>query len=101
MESRFSDPKSGPPHQPGTTRHSRPPSHVGARALAAALVATGRLQGVEMHRQSDNMHWEYYRSLNAGYRLPLLGGTDKIEAGAGDVFVIETPGGGGYGTAED
>ncbi|MCH7932495.1 MAG: CHRD domain-containing protein [Gemmatimonadetes bacterium] len=37
MESRFSDPKSGPPHQPGTTRHSRPPSHVGARALAAAL----------------------------------------------------------------
>ena len=30
-----------------------------------------------------------------------LGGTDKTEAGAGDVFVIETPGGGGYGTAED
>ncbi len=30
-----------------------------------------------------------------------LGGTDKTEAAAGDVFVIETPGGGGYGTAED
>ena len=30
-----------------------------------------------------------------------LGGTDKTEAGAGDVFVIETPGGGGYGTAEE
>ncbi len=43
MESRISDPKSGPPHQldtthqPGTKHHSRPPGHVAARALAAAL----------------------------------------------------------------
>ena len=28
-----------------------------------------------------------------------LGGTDKIELNVGDVFVVETPGGGGYGTA--
>ncbi len=28
-----------------------------------------------------------------------FGGTHKIEMGAGDVFVIETPGGGGYGAA--
>ena len=26
-----------------------------------------------------------------------LGGTDKIEMRPGDVFVIETPGGGGFG----
>ena len=29
-----------------------------------------------------------------------LSGTDQIELKAGDVFVIETPGGGGYGIAE-
>jgi 5-oxoprolinase (ATP-hydrolysing) len=29
----------------------------------------------------------------------VLTGTDKAEMNAGDVFVIETPGGGGYGTA--
>jgi 5-oxoprolinase (ATP-hydrolysing) len=29
-----------------------------------------------------------------------LGGADKLEMHAGDVFVIETPGGGGYGLQE-
>jgi 5-oxoprolinase (ATP-hydrolysing) len=29
-----------------------------------------------------------------------LGGADRIEMNAGDVFVIETPGGGGYGAPE-
>jgi 5-oxoprolinase (ATP-hydrolysing) len=29
-----------------------------------------------------------------------LGGTDKTEMNPGDVFVIETPGGGGYGAPE-
>jgi 5-oxoprolinase (ATP-hydrolysing) len=28
-----------------------------------------------------------------------LGGTDKAEMQAGDCFVVETPGGGGYGKA--
>ena len=54
------------------------PHFGGLNGETAALVATGRLSGVEMHRQSDGMHFEYYRSLNAGYRLPLLGGTDKM-----------------------
>jgi hypothetical protein len=54
------------------------PHFAGLNGETAALVATDRLSGVEMHRQSENMHWEYYRSLNAGYRLPLLGGTDKM-----------------------
>ena len=30
-----------------------------------------------------------------------LGGADKAELRPGDVFVIETPGGGGYGTPQD
>jgi len=30
-----------------------------------------------------------------------LGGADRIEMAAGDVFVIETPGGGGYGIPDD
>jgi 5-oxoprolinase (ATP-hydrolysing) len=29
-----------------------------------------------------------------------MSATDRVEAGAGDVFVIETPGGGGYGSAD-
>ena len=31
--------------------------------------------------------------------IEILSGTDKAEMGAGDIFVIETPGGGGYGKA--
>ncbi len=44
----------------------------------AALIATGRLDGIEMLRQSRAHHMEYYRYLNCGYRLPLVGGTDKM-----------------------
>ncbi len=36
----------------------------------------------------------------AGGTVVDLAGTDKIEVEAGDVFVIETPGGGGFGTPE-
>ena len=46
----------------------------------AALIATGRLDGVEMLRQAEVNHLEYYRYLNGGYRLPLVGGTDKMSA---------------------
>jgi len=44
----------------------------------AALIATGRADAVEMLRHGMYMHQEYYRYLNAGYRLPLVGGTDKM-----------------------
>ncbi|MDQ5853556.1 MAG: CehA/McbA family metallohydrolase, partial [Chloroflexota bacterium] len=44
----------------------------------AALVATGRADAVEMLQHNMYMHHEYYRYLNAGYRLPLVGGTDKM-----------------------
>ncbi len=46
----------------------------------AALVATGRLDAVEMIQQQEFMHNEWYRYLNCGYRLPLVGGTDKMSS---------------------
>ena len=46
----------------------------------ATLIATGRLDGVEMLRHTKINHLEYYRYLNCGYRLPLVGGTDKMSA---------------------
>ncbi len=49
-------------------------------AEPAALIATGRVDAVEMLRQESYRHIEYYRYLNGGYRLPLVGGTDKMSA---------------------
>lgn len=46
----------------------------------AALVATGRADAVEMLEQLSYEHLEYYRYLNGGYRLPLVGGTDKMSS---------------------
>jgi hypothetical protein len=47
----------------------------------AALIATGRADAVEMLLHHPFFHHEYYRYLNGGYRLPLVGGTDKMDAG--------------------
>ena len=44
----------------------------------AALIATGRADAVEMLRHGMYNHQEYYRYLNCGYKLPLVGGTDKM-----------------------
>ncbi len=46
----------------------------------AALIATGRADAVEMINFSMYAHHEYYRYLNCGYRLPLVGGTDKMSS---------------------
>lgn len=46
----------------------------------AALIATGRADGLEMIDFNTFEHLEYYRYLNGGYRLPLVAGTDKMEA---------------------
>jgi hypothetical protein len=46
----------------------------------AVLVATGRADAVEMLTHSDDGMLEYYRYLNSGYRLPLVGGTDKMSS---------------------
>lgn len=47
-------------------------------AESAVLVATGRADAVEMLDFLTFEHLEYYRYLNGGYRLPLVGGTDKM-----------------------
>jgi hypothetical protein len=44
----------------------------------ATLIATGRADAVEMLVHGEYNHIEYYRYLNGGYRLPLVGGTDKM-----------------------
>ena len=44
----------------------------------AALIATGRVDAVEMIRHERYNHSEYYRYLNGGYRVPLVAGTDKM-----------------------
>ena len=46
----------------------------------AAMVATGRVDGMEFLAGSRYNHAEYYRYLNGGYRLPLVGGTDKMSS---------------------
>jgi hypothetical protein len=47
----------------------------------ATLIATGRTDAVEFLSLIENNHREYYRYLNCGYRLPLVGGTDKMDSG--------------------
>lgn len=46
----------------------------------AALIATGRIDGVEMILHMKFNHIDYYRYLNCGYRIPLLAGTDKMSS---------------------
>ena len=46
----------------------------------AVLVATGRADAVEILNQTDDRLREYYRYLNSGYQLPLVGGTDKMSS---------------------
>jgi hypothetical protein len=46
----------------------------------AALIATGRADAVEFIIQRPFAHEEYYRYLSCGYRLPLVGGTDKMSS---------------------
>ena len=53
-------------------------------AEIAAAIATGRIDAVEMQTFSRRLDTpsilEWYRFLNCGYRLPVLGGTDKMSA---------------------
>lgn len=46
----------------------------------AALIATHRTDALEMTRHEMYVHQEYYRYLNGGYPIPLVGGTDKMTA---------------------
>src|SRR5262249_49501059 len=49
-------------------------------AEAAALIATGRVDAVEWMTHNAFAHLEYYRYLNCGYKVPLVGGTDKMSS---------------------
>jgi hypothetical protein len=54
----------------------------------ASMIATGRVDAVEFLQHGAEQsgfrsmynHVEYYRYLNGGYRLPLVGGTDKMSS---------------------
>jgi len=46
----------------------------------AALISTGRVDAVEFLVHGEYQHKEYYRYLNCGYKLPLVGGTDKMSS---------------------
>ena len=53
----------------------------GLNREAAALVATGRLDAIEFKGHQNRFpHDEYYRVLNCGYKIPLVGGTDKMSS---------------------
>ena len=58
-------------------------------AEPAVLVATGRADALEMLAHTGDAMAEYYRYLNSGYRLPLVGGTDKM-SGAVPVGLYRT-----------
>jgi hypothetical protein len=49
-----------------------------AQHEALSLVATGRADALELYNQGPAGQAEWYRLLNAGYRLPVVGGTDKM-----------------------
>jgi len=49
-----------------------------AQHEALSLVVTGRADAIEFYNQGPAGQAEYYDLLNAGFRLPLVGGTDKM-----------------------
>ena len=56
------------------------PHFSGLVGETVVLIATGRTQGIELIYQRERSHNDYYRILNCGYRLAILGGTDKMSA---------------------
>jgi len=45
---------------------------------SATLIVTGRADALELAESPDRTYREYYRYLNAGFSIPLAGGTDKM-----------------------
>jgi hypothetical protein len=77
MESTMSDWADRAHAQGGTVITPHFPSPNGE---TATLVATGRTDAIEMIRHGRYEHASWYRYLNAGYRIPVVGGTDKMSA---------------------
>ena len=46
----------------------------------ATLIATGRMDAIEMIALSSQRYGDYYGYLNCGYRLPMVSGTDKMSS---------------------
>ncbi len=46
----------------------------------ATLIATGRMDAIEMKNLSSQRYGDYYGYLNCGYRLPIVSGTDKMSS---------------------
>lgn len=46
----------------------------------ASLIATGRMDAIELKNLSAQRYEDYYGYLNCGYRLPLVSGTDKMSS---------------------
>ena len=46
----------------------------------ATLIATGRMDAIEMKNLSSQRYGDYYGYLNCGYRLPMVSGTDKMSS---------------------
>lgn len=77
MESTMSDWADRAHAQGGTVVTPHFPSPNGE---TATLIATGRTDAIEMIRHGRYEHGTWYRYLNAGYRIPVVGGTDKMSA---------------------
>ncbi len=46
----------------------------------STLIATGRMDAIEMKNLSAQRYRDYYGFLNCGYRLPMVSGTDKMSS---------------------
>jgi hypothetical protein len=46
----------------------------------ASLIATGRVDAIELINDDSAFLQDYYRYVNCGYRLPIVGGTDKMSS---------------------
>lgn len=44
------------------------------------LIATGRMDAIEIKNLNAQRHRDYYGYLNCGYRLPMVSGTDKMSS---------------------
>ncbi|MDT0186050.1 CehA/McbA family metallohydrolase [Microbacterium sp. ARD31] len=67
---------------------------------AATLIATKRIDAIEMIAYDDYNVREYYRYLNDGYQVPIVGGSDKMTADV-PLGIVRTYAGGMPGTEVD
>jgi 5-oxoprolinase (ATP-hydrolysing) len=69
-------------------------------AMTASILSNGRLHGAFGMAGGEAGTPGINRVERADGRREALGHIGSVEMGQGDVFVVETPGGGGYGAAQ-